>query len=305
MLASDPKPGNIPASAQVDSTTYIRSRLGLLRLQLNQKALRETQHTSLPPFSAFEPQAHICAYVVPWAIPVFQFRSGVELLGIIVNTLTSNFTIFFFHASRKLTRTFIAHQQAASSCSVETPHDFFPFHLLHQDPSVLNIGMVTTELSDFPVCKLCSKGECRGLLYDWGFAKVAEVAEYGGMDLEEDSDVEVLHCSSDTDMAPHSTIHVPIETRTDSGFHTATPDIIDDFEMLVRLVRHCIREESVMLEITVCITIFPQLCGSSPNELLGYPTIHVHRASGRIVHPYRRYASLEGDLSGPQAQSMT
>ena len=202
MLASDPKPGNILASAQVDSTAYIRSRLGLLRLQLSQKALRETQHTSLPPFSAFELRAHIRAYMVPWAIPVFQFHSGVELLGIIVNTLTSNFTIFFFHASRKLTRTFIAHQQAASSCSVETPHDFFPFHLLHQDPLVLNIGMVTTELSDFPVCKLCSKGERCGLLYDWGFSKVAEVAEYGGMDLEEDSDVEVLHCSSNTNMAP-------------------------------------------------------------------------------------------------------
>jgi len=61
--------------------------------------------------------------------------------------------------------------------------------------------MVPAELSDFPVCKLHSKGERRGLLYDWGFAKVAEVAEYVGKDIEEDSDMEVLHCSSDTNIA--------------------------------------------------------------------------------------------------------
>lgn len=121
------------------------------------------------------------------------------------------------------------------------------------------MGMVPNEQSDFPACPYRSSGEHRGLLYDWGFAKVAEVEDYEGFeamdDIDEDDADDVL-ASSDTDMAPRSTIHVPAESRTDSGLYTATPDIIGDFEALVKLVRHCIREEQPALEITVGTDFF-------------------------------------------------
>ncbi|KAF8558289.1 hypothetical protein OG21DRAFT_1481555 [Imleria badia] len=242
-LSEEVKPHSMPTSARPDSTTLIRSRLNQSGFQLGPKALKAAQRTSHPSaVGGFEPRAHIRSYVTPWAVPIFQFRSGVELLGIVADVLT-------------------AHEQAASKCYVTKP-DTFPFRFLHRDPSILNLGMVPSEGSDFPACPHRSNGEHRGLLYDWGFAKVAEVSDYkdSPVDLtvpeidEDDEDeaytIEDMHASSDTESAPRSTIYVPIEDRTDSGLYTATPDIIGDFETLVKLVRHCIREEQPALEIT-------------------------------------------------------
>ena len=67
---------------------------------------------------------------------------------------------------------------------------------------MLNIGMVPFQNSSFPVCPLHSNGKHHGMLYDWGFTKVVEVAEHLGFGgVEEDMDMEDMPYSSDTDMA--------------------------------------------------------------------------------------------------------
>jgi hypothetical protein len=167
--------------------------------------------------------------------------------------------------------------------------------------------MVPSKHSDFPACPHRPNGEHRGLLYDWGFAKVAVVEDYKGspaMDAEidgEDEDMEDTFPSSDTELAPCSTIHVPKEHHTDSGLYTATPDIIGDFEKLVKLVRHCISEDLPALEITVRIPflrvrhLLTHCQGTRPFmaiELLVTSLVHTSEK-----HPWREsYENLKHEI---------
>ena len=92
---SEVKPYPIPGSAKLDSTTLIRSHLGLSGRRLGPKSLKSAQQTSHPVVGGFEAWAHIRSYVTPWAAPIFHFRSGVELLGIIADALTGSPQLFF------------------------------------------------------------------------------------------------------------------------------------------------------------------------------------------------------------------
>jgi hypothetical protein len=89
------KPYPILGSAKPDSTTLIRSRLDLSGHKLGPKSLKSAQQISHPVAGGFEARAHIRSYVTPWAVPIFHFRSGVELLGIIADALTGSPQLFF------------------------------------------------------------------------------------------------------------------------------------------------------------------------------------------------------------------
>ncbi|KAF8125472.1 hypothetical protein EV363DRAFT_1299201 [Boletus edulis] len=143
-------------SAMSDSTVPLRSQLDLTDMKLSSAA---SKSASQPGVDGFEPRTHVRSYMTPWAVPIFQFRSGVELLGVIADALK-------------------AHEDAVSSCYVDKPNTPFPFRFLHRDPSILNLGMVPSGKSDFPACEYRANGEHRGLLYDWGFTKVTEVEDY-------------------------------------------------------------------------------------------------------------------------------
>ncbi|KAF8415207.1 hypothetical protein L210DRAFT_3657822 [Boletus edulis BED1] len=128
-----------------DSTVLLRSQLDLTDMKLSSAA---SKSASQPGVDGFEPRTHVRSYMTPWAVPIFQFRSGVELLGVIADALK------------------------------DKPNTPFPFRFLHRDPSILNLGMVPSGKSDFPACEYRANGEHRGLLYDWGFTKVTEVEDY-------------------------------------------------------------------------------------------------------------------------------
>lgn len=73
---------------------------------------------------------------------------------------------------------------------------------------------------------------------------------------EDDADMDDIHASSNTNMAPCSTIHILVGDRTNSRLYAVTPNIISDFKILVTLVHYYIREKQPGLEITVHIAFF-------------------------------------------------
>ncbi|KAF8432210.1 hypothetical protein L210DRAFT_2855382 [Boletus edulis BED1] len=117
-----------------------------------------SKSASQPGVDGFEPQTHVRSYMTPWAVPIFQFRSGVELLGVIADALK-------------------AHEDAVSSCYVDKPNTPFPFRFLHRDHRYLTSAWYLLGSLIFPHVNIAQMASTV-LLYDWGFTKVTEVEDY-------------------------------------------------------------------------------------------------------------------------------
>lgn len=184
-------------------------------------------------------------------------------------------SLFLTAPNQKLTRCVApAHEQASSpyyeNSGSEDLKKPFPFSILHRDPSALNIGMVPQQNSEFEPDKLRTQGEYRGLLLDWGFSGITYSSELAhdhtqpSMDTTDDEDGEAstsdsaemateVDPDSDGEQDPNSShMGFPDVEKCDSGMVTATPEVIDDFERLVRLVRNLVSQEEPRIQITVC-----------------------------------------------------
>lgn len=74
-------------SSAPDNTTLNRSRLGV-NLRLSDAALKSHQVKSPEKLLGYNPRSHIRSFIAPWGMTIYKFRSGVELLGIMLDVLS-------------------------------------------------------------------------------------------------------------------------------------------------------------------------------------------------------------------------